>query len=216
MPKKITLVLADEQTLFCDGLAAICESTRQFQVIGRCADGRSALRMIRALAPDVALLDLGLSRLDTLTVVKRIRLAERSPRILVLSTRRDLRTVHDLVRSGANGFLLKSDPARCLLDGLRATLGGSLYISPQLQLREVLRGAPATPRPASYETLSGREHEVLNLLVQGLSGKDIAERLDINPKTVSTYRTNLMSKLAIYNLPGLVKFAVRKRLISLR
>jgi len=169
--------LADEQTLFCDGLAAICESTRQFQVVGRCADGRSALRMIRALAPDAALLDLGLSKLDTLTIVRRIRLVERSPRILVLSTRRDLRTVHDLVRSGANGFLLKSDPARCLLDGLRATLGGSLYI---------------------------------------LSGKDIAERLDINPKTVSTYRTNLMSKLAIYNLPGLVKFAVRKGLISLR
>ncbi len=216
MPKKRTIVLADEQTLFREGIAVLCEATRQYRVVGQCGDGQSAIKMIGALAPDVAVLDLGLPKLYALAVIQKTRLAESSPKFLVLSTRRDRKTVVEVLRAGANGYVLKHDPATCLLQGLGEILAGSIYVSPQFELAKVFRGNAAPHWRKPYEQLSAREYQVFNLLVQGLRGKDIAGRLDLSQKTVSTYRANLMTKLNIYDVAGLVKFALRRKLISLR
>ncbi len=212
-PKKTTIFLADEQTLFCEGLASICESTRQFRVVGYCSDGRSAVATVRGLSPDVAILDLGLPKLYALSVVQQLRQFGSSPKILILSMRRDRKTVLEALRAGANGYLLKSDPSPSLLDGVREVLAGSIFVSPQFKLAEIFTtgeaGSPETP----YEQLSAREHQVFTLLVEGLRGKEIADRLDLSPKTVGTYRSKLMRKLNIYDVAGLVKFAIRKKLI---
>jgi DNA-binding NarL/FixJ family response regulator len=213
--KKTSIVLADEQTLLCGGIAAICERTRQFRVVGHCADGRSAVQMIRSLAPEIAILDLGLPNLVGLAVVQKVRQSGHSPKILVLSVRGDRKTALETLRSGANGYLLKSDPAGCLLDALRAIQAGSIYISPQLKLADVFARGKAASRRKAYEKLSAREHQVFRLLVGGLSNKEIAVRLDINPKTVSSYRTGMMSKLRVYDLAGLVRYAIRQKLLSL-
>ena len=215
MPKKTTIVLADEQTLFREGLAVICESTREFRVAGHCGDGRSAVKMIEALAPDIAILDLGLPKLYTQAAIRKLRQGQRCPQILVLSMRRDREAVLDVLRSGANGYLLKNDPASCLLEGLRTIAAGSIYVSPQFKLAEIFDRSWQVPARKSFEQLPAREHQVFMLLVQGLSGKDIADRLELSQKTVSTYRANLMSRLGISDLPGLVRYALRKKLISL-
>ena len=191
MPKKTTIVLADEQTLFREGLAVICENTRQFRVVGHCGDGRSAVKMIEALAPDIAILDLGLPKLYALAVDPAIAFAgSASPKILVLSMRRERKTVLDVLRSGANGYLLKNDPVACLLDGLRDDPGRQHLCLAAVQAAGDLRPqgeGPAAQRPSS--NLPAREHQVFMLLVQGLSGKEIADRLELSQKTVSTYRS---------------------------
>ncbi len=214
MSKKATIVLADEQTLFREGLAALCEATRQYRVIGQAADGQNASKLIAALSPDLAVLDLGLPRLYALAVIQKARLAESFPKFLVLSTRPDRKTVLEVLRAGANGYLLKNDPASALLRALPEILTGSIYVSPQFELVKVFKGT-TPPRCEDYERLSAREHQVFTFLVQGLRGKEIADRLDLSQKTVSTYRANLMRKLNIEDVAGLVKLAVRKKLIPL-
>jgi DNA-binding NarL/FixJ family response regulator len=214
-PKRITVVLADEQTLFREGLAAVCENTEQYRVVGHCGDGKAAVRMIRRLKPDIAVLDLGLPKKYALTVIREVHLAGLSPGFVVLSNRRDRKTALEALRGGANGYLLKNDPVKCLLDAFGEVLAGSLYLSPQFKLTEIFTGSSRTLVQKSYEQLSAREHQVFTLLVDGVRPKDIADRLGISPKTVDTYRSNLMGKLRIYDVPGLVKFAIRKKLIAI-
>jgi DNA-binding NarL/FixJ family response regulator len=216
VPKQKTIVLADEQTLFREGLAALCEATRQYRVVGQTGDGKTAVRLIGATAPDVAILDLGLPNLYALAIIQKTRQSASCPKFLVLSTRPDRKTVVEVLRAGANGYLLKNDPVSCLMQALREIQTGSIYVSPQFELAQVFKGDDAQPRRASYDKLSPREYQVFSLVIQGLRGKDIADRLDLSQKTVSTYRANLMSKLSIYDVPGLVRFALRKKLIPLR
>jgi DNA-binding NarL/FixJ family response regulator len=213
--KKKTIILADEEALFREGTAALVEASRQYNVIGQCGDGRSALRMAGDLCPDVAVLDLELPRLHALSVVRKARQMELASRFLVLGMRRDRKTVLEVLRSGAGGYVLKSDPSAVLFRGLREIVSGSIFISPQFAAGVVFRRAPMLLGQESYEHLSSREYQVFTLLLRGLRGKEIADRLDLSEKTVSTYRANLMSKLNIYDLPGLVKLAVRKKLINL-
>jgi DNA-binding NarL/FixJ family response regulator len=214
-PKKTSILLADEQTLFMEGLTCVCEETQRYRVVGHCSDGRSAVRMIRSAAPDIAVLDLGLPKMYALAVVQEVRQTGLTPKIVILSMRRDRKTVLESLRSGANGYVLKSDPASCLLDALDEVLGGSIYISPQFKLADIFSTSEEAHLQKPYEQLSAREHQVFTLLVDGLRSKEIANQLDLSPKTVNTYRSNLMTKLNIHDLPGLVKFAIRKKLIPL-
>jgi DNA-binding NarL/FixJ family response regulator len=214
-PKKVSILLADEQTLFTEGLARVCEETQRYRVVGHCGDGRSAVQMIRSTLPDIALLDLGLPKMYTLAVVQEVRSAGIASKIVILSMRRDRKTVLEALRSGANGYVLKSDPASCLLGALDEVLGGSIFISPQFKLADIFSTSEEAPPQKPYEQLSAREHQVFTLMVDGLRAKEIANQLDLSPKTVNTYRSNLMTKLNIHDVPGLVKFAIRKKLIPL-
>jgi DNA-binding NarL/FixJ family response regulator len=213
--QKTTIVLADEETLLREGVVALCEKTREFRVVGHCGDGRSAIKLIRSLSPDVAVLDLGLPKLYALAVVRAIRRRCPSTKILIVSMRRDRKTVLEVLRSGANGYLLKNDPAECLMEALREVREGSIYVSPRFNLPEVFASHGAG-RSAGYEQLSPRQHQVFTLLVQGFTGKEIAERLEISQKTVSIYRSNMMRKLDVHDLVGLVKFAIRHKLVHIR
>jgi DNA-binding NarL/FixJ family response regulator len=214
-PKKASVLLADEHTLFMEGLTRICEETQRYRVVGHCRDGRSAIRMIRSAAPDIAILDLGLPKKYALVVVQEVRRAGSTLKIVILSMRRDRKTVLESLRSGANGYVLKSDSASCLVDALDRVLDGSIYVSPQFKLTNVFSTSEKAPPRKTYDQLSAREHQIFTLLVDGLRSKDIADQLALSPKTVSTYRSNLMNKLNIHDLPGLVKFAIRKKLIPL-
>ncbi len=216
MPKKATILLADEQALFREVLGAYLEASGLFRVAGNCGDGASASRMIAALGPDVAIMDLGLPRLFAPEVMRKALLAGSSCKFIVLSMRRDRKTVLEVLRAGANGYVLRTDPAASLLRAVREILAGCIYVSPRLSLAEVFGGSRPAPTGEDYEQLSPREFQVFTLLVEGLRGKDIADRLDISEKTVCTYRTNLMQKLNIHDVAGLVRYAVRKKLTPLR
>ena len=201
-PKKASVLLADEQTLFTESLTRVCEETQRYRVVGHCRDGRSAVRMIRSVKPDIAVLDLGLPKMYALAVVQEVRQPGFAPKIVILSMRRDRKSVLESLRTGANGYVLKSDPVSCLLDALHEFWRQHLCLT-AVQAGGYLFDRAGTLLPQKpYEQLSAREHQVFTLLVQGLRSKEIADQLDLSPKTVNTYRSNLMSKLNIHDLAG--------------
>lgn len=216
IPRVYSVLLADEFALVRYGIAAICKSSARYRIVGECSDGLAAAGAIVSLKPDLAILELNLPELHGTEVIRRVRQAGVETRFLAVSARHDTRTALEALRAGANGFLLKSDPAAHLLEALQQILEGGLYVSPKLGLKQMLeqrrRGRPSEDPLAS---LSVREHQVFSLLVEGLRPKQIANHLDLSLKTVNTYRSNLMRKLEIYDLPGLVKFAIQRNLTSL-
>ena len=219
-PKTYTILLADELTLVREGLAALCEATREaqplFRVVDQCSDGATALRLIEEHTPDIAVLDLNLPDLFTLEVVRRVREGNVSTKIIVLSTRRDRKTVVEALRCGVSGFLLKSAPSQQMLDAFAQILDGGIYVSPELELNKIFAGGQRPVMEDPLQSLSAREYQVFSLLCEGVRAKEIAARLSLSPKTVDTYRASLMRKLDIHDVAGLVKFAIQRDLTSSR
>jgi len=213
--KKVSVVVAEELTLIREGIAALCERNQKYSVVGLCGDGESAFRLISSKRPDVALLDLNLPRLYCLELIHKLRELNLPTRIVVMSSRRDRKTVIEVLRAGAQGFILKSGPSRHLLDAFEQTAQGGVYVSPMLELDKIF-AQPKSKKPDDpLDLLSAREYQVFSLLVEGLRAKEVAARLELSPKTVDTYRASLMRKLDIHDLAGLVKFAVQRSLTPL-
>lgn len=231
-PKTYSVLLADELTLVREGLAALCVAapatlpgalssplngiSPRFKVVGQCSEGAVALRLIESEAPDIAVLDLNLPDLFTLEVVRRIRQTGVATKIVVLSTRRDRKTVVEALRCGVNAFLLKSGPAHQLQDAFEQILEGGIYISPEIELNKIFISGTKSSGDDPLQALSAREYQVFSLLCDGVRAKEIAARLSLSPKTVDTYRASLMRKLDIHDVAGLVKFAIQRDLISSR
>jgi len=213
-PKTYSVVIADDLTLVREGLAALCQKQAHYKVVGQCSEGAAALRMIEAQRPDIAILDLNLPDLFTLEIVRRVKAANLTTKIIVLSTRKDRKTVVEALRGGVNAFLLKSAPAQELLEAFEQVLDGGIYVSPQLELSKIFGSGQKSGNEDPIEQLSSREHQVFTLLVEGVRAKEIAARLELSPKTVDTYRASLMRKLDIHDVAGLVKFAIQRDLTS--
>ncbi|MGH9665110.1 MAG: response regulator [Bryobacteraceae bacterium] len=209
-----SILLADDMTLFREALVALCESGARFRVVAQCSDGTTALRLIQELRPDIALLDLNLQDLFALEIVRRVREENSPTRTVVLSTRRDSKMVVEALRAGASGFLLKSGPASQLLEAFAQIREGGVYISPLLEMDQILASSRSKSGCDPLESLSAREHQVFSLLVEGVRAKEIAARLTLSPKTVDTYRASLMRKLDIHDVAGLVKFAIQRNITS--
>jgi len=214
--KTYSILLADDMTLVTEGLAALCRAQPAFRVVGQCSEGVSALKVIETDRPDLAVLDLNLPELHTLGLVRRVRDANLPTRIVVLSTKRDRKTVVEALRCGVNAFLLKSAPWNELVEAFDQVLDGGIYLSPDVELNKLLTSNGSGGGEDPLECLSAREHQVFSLLIEGLRNKEIASRLELSPKTVDTYRASLMRKLDIHDLAGLVKFAIRWDLTTAR
>lgn len=206
-----TTIIADEQPLVSEGLATLCESFRGCRVLGHCSDGEQAWEMIARLNPDVALLQVNLPRVMAPELLRRTRNFGLPTKVLAISDRPERRTILDMLRTGGHGLLLKSATGRDLEDALRQVVEGGVYLSPSIDLAQE---APAAPAENPIESLSAREQQVFLLLVEGVRAKEIASRLQLSPKTVDTYRANLMRKLDIHDVAGLVKFAIVHRMTS--
>jgi two-component system response regulator NreC len=215
-PKTYSILLADDLTLVREGLAALCEAQVQYRVVSQCADGATAMRLIESQKPDIAVLDLNLPDLFTLEIVRKLREAQVSTRIVVLSTRKDRKTVVEALRAGVSAFLLKSGPANHLLEAFEQILDGGIYVSPSLEFDKIFSPGQKSAPEDPLEALSAREYQVFCLLVEGTRAKEIAARLDLSPKTIDTYRASLMRKLDIHDVAGLVKFAIQRDLTSTR
>ena len=214
--KTYSILLADDLTLVREGLVAICQTQPQYKVVGQCSEGSVALHLIETQRPDIAVLDLNLPDLLTLEIVRRVRQANLSTRIVVLSTRKDRKTVVEALRAGVNAFLLKSGPSAQLLEAFDQILDGGIYVSPSLELDKIFVPGQKSAPEDSLDSLSSREHQVFSLLIEGIRAKEIAARLELSPKTVDTYRASLMRKLDIHDVAGLVKYAIQRDLISSR
>jgi DNA-binding NarL/FixJ family response regulator len=176
----------------------------------------AALRMIESRPPDIAVLDLNLPDLFTLEIVRRVREAGLPTRIVVLSIRRDRKTVVEALRCGVSAFLLKSASSGQLLEAFEQILDGGIYVSPELELSKIFTSSQKAMPDDPMDLLSSREYQVFTLLVEGVRAKEIAARLELSPKTVDTYRASLMRKLDIHDVAGLVKFAIHHDLTSAR
>jgi DNA-binding NarL/FixJ family response regulator len=212
-PESITVVLADDHAIVREGIAALC-AANGMTILGQAPDGPSALEMIGSLKPDFAILDLNMPGMTGAEVIRRLRSAGSKAKLMILSISREDSTVMEALRAGADAYLLKDGPARHMLDAINFVQDGGVYISPLLQGAGLFTRAGKSAGDNPMSSLSPRESEVFSYLVNGLRAKDIAELLQISPKTVDTYRASLMRKLNVHDLVGLVKFAIERNLTS--
>ncbi len=214
-PHPVEVLLADELTLVREGLAALCNAIEGFHVTSQVGTATAALAEIERLEPGLALLDLGLSDLAATEVIRAVREKGLRTRCAVFSVRKDRKTVLDVLRSGACGYLLKTSSAIQMADALGQFTQGGIYVSPQIEVMSLFgESSPRNPSDDSIDTLSSREFQVFSLLVDGVRAKEIAARLALSPKTVDTYRSSLMRKLDIHDVAGLVKYAIRHELAT--
>ena len=211
--RETTVVLVDDHAIVREGFAALC-STNGMRVLGQCSDGAAAVDMIATLKPDFAILDLNMPGISGIEVIRRLRASGCQAKLMILSISREDATVMEALRAGADAYLLKDGPSRHLLDAIGFVRDGGVYVSPLLRGAGLFTRAESTPAEAPLASLSPRETEVFSYLVNGLRAKDIADLLDISPKTVDTYRASLMRKLNVHDLVGLVKFAIERNLTS--
>jgi DNA-binding NarL/FixJ family response regulator len=208
-----SFVLADDHAIVREGIAALC-AANGFRILGQCSDGAAAVDMILSLQPDFAILDLHMPGMTGVEAVRRLRAEGSKAKLMILSISRDEPTVMEALRVGADAYLLKDGPSRHLLDAISFVRDGGVYVSPLLRGAGLFTKGEKSVAEDPLACLSPRELEVFSYLVNGLRAKDIADLLDISPKTVDTYRAGLMRKLNVHDLVGLVKFAIERNLTS--
>lgn len=208
--KVVDVLLADELTLVREGLTALCNRLSGFHVVSQVGTAEAALSEIQRLEPDIALLDLGLSDLAATEVIRRVREQGLRTRCAVLSTRKDRKTVLEVLRTGACGYVLKTSTPEQMADAMSQFTQGGIYVSPQIEVMSLFGESAGRSESDPIDSLSSREFQVFSLLVDGIRAKEIAARLALSPKTVDTYRSSLMRKLDIHDVAGLVKFAMRR------
>jgi DNA-binding NarL/FixJ family response regulator len=204
----IRVLLVDDQHLIRSGLRMLCEAQPDLEVVGEADNGREAVILAGRLAPDVVVMDLRMPGVDGITATGRI-LAERpAARVLVLTTFGDDDHLYPALTAGACGFLLKDAPPEELLDGIRRAAMGDSPFSQEVLRRLVKRAVHArVDEPREVEGLTGRERDVLDLVAEGLSNTEIADRLHIGVSTVKTHITSLMTKTSSPNRVRLALFA---------
>jgi len=213
---RIRIVLADDHTLIRAGIRSLLESIADTEVLAETGDGREALDLIATHQPDVALLDIGMPGLNGIEVARRA--AQQSPRtrIVMLSMYAEASYVKSALRAGVAGYLLKGAAVAELPLALQSVMRGETYLTPKIS-QTVVNGflrEDEKHEPDPLEGLTGRQREILQLLAEGRSVKEIAGILDVSVKTVETHRMRLMDRLGIHDLAGLVRFAIRAGLVS--
>jgi len=209
--QEITVVLADDHAIVREGIAALCVYLG-LRVVGQCGDGASAVEMVLNLKPDIAILDSHMPGMTLVEIIRKLRAAGSTSKLMILSVCSEEDTVREAVRAGADAFLLKDDPPQHLLQAIAFVREGGIWISPRVGGAGVLARDEKRPAEDPLELLSPREREVFGHLVNGRRAKDIADLLEISPKTVDTYRASLMRKLNVPDLVALVKFAMERGL----
>ncbi len=188
------------------------------QLVAEVSDGRAALPLIAAFQPDIALVDAALPGLNGLDLTERTRKEHPRTRVLVLSTEPEREHVAQALRAGAAGYLLKNTADRTELDvALRAVAQGHTYLSPAVTkpvAEAFVRSIPVAPSTGPFPQLSPRQHEILRLIAKGSSTREIAQRLGLSVKTIETHRAQLMRRLGIREVAGLVRYAIRAGIIS--
>ncbi len=208
-----TVVLADDHAIVREGIAALC-AANGMRILGQVADGVAAVQMIEELKPDFAILDLHMPQITGVEAIRRLRVNRCTAKLMILSISREENTVMEALRAGADAYLLKDGPSRHLLDAISFVRDGGVYVSPMLRGAGLFTKAEKPRQEDPLAVLSPREMEVFSYLVNGLRAKDIADLLEISPKTVDTYRASLMRKLNVHDLVGLVKFAIERNLTT--
>lgn len=215
---KIRILIADDHVLVREGIRALLNLCDDLEVVGEASDGKEAVEATRRLDPDVVLMDINMPGLGGLEATLAIRHENHRAKILVLTQYDDREYVARFLKSGASGYILKKAAGSELASAVRAVHRGGLVLDPSLA-RDVL--TPAAPHPGGgsgeerYQILTDREKQVLKLVAEGNSNKEVAQLLGISVKTAMSHRERVMQKLEIHNRTDLVKFALRQGVIKL-
>lgn len=209
----IRVLLADDHTLVRAGIRSLLESIEEVDVVAEAGDGREALELIIKHRPDVALLDIGMPGLNGLELAKRVPTVSPRTRIIILSMYADANYVNQALRAGVRGYLLKGAAVSELPLALRAVTRGETYLTPKVS-RFVVDGFLSGEEAGPLDGLTRRQCEILQLIAEGHSTKEIAGLLDLGVKTVETHRARLMDRLDIHDVAGLVRFAIRTGLVT--
>ena len=209
------VILADDHTLFRAGIKSILERVGGVTVVAESGDGREALEMVEKHRPDVALLDITMPGLNGLEVAGRVAGVSPNTKVVILSMHANEGYVAQALRAGVAGYLLKDAAARDLESALKTVLRGDTYLSPSIS-KQVVEMFLRSDEPATdpLSGLTARQREILQLIAEGRSTKEIASDLGVSVKTVETHRAQLMERLDIHDIPGLVRFAIRAGLVS--
>lgn len=212
----ISILLADDHTLVRAGIRALVERLPDVNVVAEAKDGREALTLARQLRPDLVLMDIAMPGLNGLEATARISKELPGVRVIILSMYASEDYVHEAIAAGAAGYLVKRGAAAELENAILTVAAGDTYFSPFVSshIRKERSGSIIAERTL-IDRLTPRQREILRLVAERHSTKDIAQLLDISAKTVETHRTQLMDRLGIHDVPGLVRFAIRAGLVSL-
>ena len=213
--KSVRILIADDHELFRRGIAAELTQVPGWAVVADAANGRDAAAMAAEIKPDIIVLDLTMPELNGLETARKIISADPAARILILTAHESEQVVREVLSAGARGYVLKSDAGRVLVTAVQALLDGRYFFTStvaQMVLDGYLR-SEARDADAAH-TLSAREREIVQLLAEGNSNKDIARALDISVNTAETHRSNIMRKMGFASLADLVRYAIRNRMIE--
>jgi len=213
--KRIRVLLADDHTLMRRGLRLIVEQQPDLVVVGEAEDGRQAVALAASLKPDVAVLDIGMPNLNGIEAAKQIAEDESGAAVVILSMHADETYILRALKAGARGYLLKDSAESDVVRAIRSVAEGKSFFSPAVSkvlLEDYVKKLQRTGSEDSYDLLTPREREILQLIAEGKSNKEVAHLLHLSVYTVETHRANLMEKLK--SVPELILYAVRKGIIS--
>ena len=213
----IRILLADDHTLMRRGLRALLERQNGFAVVAEAADGREAVEIAAAVSPDVAVIDIGMPNLNGIEAARRITEKRPETAVVILSMHADESYVLRALKSGARGYLLKDSPEEDLIHAIRAVHNGKAFFSPEISkmlAEDYMRQMRQRGVEDSYELLTPREREILQMLGEGNTNKDVAAKLNLSLHTVETHRGNLLEKLNLHSTAELILYAVRKGIVA--
>lgn len=216
--QKIRVLVVDDHTIVRDGICALLALAGDVEVVGEATNGSEALKKVEELSPDVVLMDISMPVMGGLEATRRICKEFSKTKVLVLTQYDDKEYFFPVIESGASGFISKAAASSELTAGIRSVFRGDSYLSPsvtKLLVENYQNTASQRSTQDPYNRLTEREREVFKLLAEGHSTQEIAEILVITPKTVDGHKTNLMAKLGIHNRIDLVKYALRKGVITI-
>ena len=213
----IRILLADDHQILRDGLRTILEKESGMEVVAQAATGLEAANLAEKFQPDIAIMDLSMPDLNGIEATRQIRVSTPKTKIIILSMHSDRRFIAEALRAGASAYLLKDCAFEELIAAVRTVIANHVYLSPQIAkivLKDYVKGI-SEKEPSAFTLLTNRERQILQMIAEGKTTKEVASELKISIKTVETHRHRIMEKLEIDNLAGLVKYAVREGLTSL-
>jgi two-component system, NarL family, response regulator NreC len=215
--RKIRVLLADDHQLMRSGIRLMLEREADMSVVGEAGDGREAVALAKSLRPDVVVMDIGMANLNGIEAAQQVTGDRPETAVVMLSMHSDESYILRALKAGARGYLLKDSAEADLIKAVHAVAGGKSFFSPAVSkvlLDDYVRKLRRSGTEDAYDLLTPREREVLQLIAEGKSNKDIANLLNLSVYTVESHRANIMEKLNVRGLPELILYAVRKGIIS--
>ncbi len=217
--KPIEIVIADDHTIVRQGLRKLLEEENYLKITGEAMDGRETVRKVSELKPDVVIMDIAMPVLNGIEAARQIKQSNTQTRIIILSMHDNNRYIRELLNIGVSGYLLKNAASRDIIKAISAAVKGDTYLSPSIS-SQVIEDYVCMNRKTSqeelYDTLTNREREVFQMVVEGYSTKKIAELLYLSPSTIKTHRSNIMEKLKMDNISKLIQYAIRLGIIDIQ